>query len=187
MPSPAARSFIIFTKASSLPAMYSAMAVQASLALATEIHFNIVSTLCVSPGSKNTWEPPMDAAYSEVDTSSSSAIFPSSSASKIKSIVMIFVTLAGARLVSASFSYNTAPVDASIKTALGACTSTSASCCPSVFWAASGSSARVWIPGTTATERLSTALSNTARTRFISILHSLIWSVTIYYIHFAFL
>ena len=68
IPSPSARSFILLTNSSSLPHMYSAIATQASFALATAIHFSIVSTVCVSPGSRNTCDPPMDAAYSEVVT-----------------------------------------------------------------------------------------------------------------------
>ncbi len=57
-----------------------------------------------SPSSKKTWEPPMDAAYSDVVTSSSSLIFPSARASKMRSIVITFVTLAGGLTESASFS-----------------------------------------------------------------------------------
>lgn len=73
------------------------MATQASLALAMEMHFSMVSTVCVSPGSRKTWEPPMLAAYSDTVTVSSRVILPSSSASKIKIMVMIFVMLAGCR------------------------------------------------------------------------------------------
>ena len=49
----------------------------------------------VSPGSKNTWEPPMLAAYSETVTVSSKEICLDESASKIRSSVIILVTLAG--------------------------------------------------------------------------------------------
>ena len=131
MPSPAARSFICSTNASSLPLIYSAMATQASFALATAMHLINVSTVCVSPGSKNTCDPPIDAAYSDVCTSSSNAIFPSSSASKINSNVITFVTLAGARLVSASFSQITLPPAASINIAEGEAISGPDVCCSS--------------------------------------------------------
>ena len=131
IPRPAARSFIRFTNSSSFPHMYSAIATQASLALATAIHLSIVSTVCISPGSRNTCEPPIDAAYSETVTSSSRLMLPSARASKIRSIVMTFVTLAGGRAVSASFSNITVPVDASIRTAEGAVISTAASVCSS--------------------------------------------------------
>ena len=73
-------------------------------ALAIAIHFSMVSTVCFSFGSKNTWEPPMEAALSETTTVSSSFILSSSSASKINNIVMIFVTLAGGTATCASFS-----------------------------------------------------------------------------------
>ena len=46
----------------------------------------------------------MEAAYSDVVTSSSKCIFPSFKASKINNSVMTFVTLAGGLLESASFS-----------------------------------------------------------------------------------
>ena len=95
IPSPFARSFIMRTNSDSEPATCSAMATQASLALATLIHLIIVSTVWVSPGSKNTWEPPMLAAYSETVTVSSKEICLDESASKIRSSVMILVTLAG--------------------------------------------------------------------------------------------
>jgi len=104
MPSPLARSFILATKPSSLPAISSAMATQASLALATLIHLIMVSTVCVSPGSKKTWLPPMEAAYSDTVTSSVRLILPEFNASKIRINVMIFVMLAGCKTVSASFS-----------------------------------------------------------------------------------
>ena len=50
---------------------------------------------------------------------------PFSNASKINNIVMIFVTLAGGRAVSASFSNKTVPVDISIRIPDGALISTS--------------------------------------------------------------
>ena len=104
IPSSAARSFILRTNSSSFPHMYSAIATQASFALATEIHLIRVSTVCTSPASRNTWEPPIDAAYSDVVTSSSRLIDPFARASKIRRSVITFVTLAGGRAVSASFS-----------------------------------------------------------------------------------
>ncbi len=51
-------------KASSLPQMYSAIATAASLPLATAIHLISVSTVCTSPASRNTCEPPIDCACS---------------------------------------------------------------------------------------------------------------------------
>ena len=121
MPSPAALSFIIFTNSSSVPAMYSAMATEASFPEATTMHLIMVSTVWVSPSSRKTWEPPMDLACALVTTSSVIFIFPESRASKIRTRVMIFVMLAGLLFVSASFSYITCPVEASISRALGAC------------------------------------------------------------------
>ena len=133
IPSSPARSFIRFTNSSSFPHMYSAIATQASLALATEMHLRSVSTVCTSPASRNTCDPPMEAAYSEVVTSSSRLIVPLFRASKISSMVMIFVTLAGGRAVSASFSYRTVPVEASINTADGALISICVSVSPALF------------------------------------------------------
>ena len=117
IPSSFALWFIWSTKACSEPATYSAMATAASLALATLIHLIMVSTVCVSPGSRNTCEPPMDAAYSLTETASSRWICPFSSASKISSRVMIFVILAGISSLSFSFSYKIRPLLFSIKTA----------------------------------------------------------------------
>jgi len=144
MPRPSARRFICRTNSSSFPEMYSAIATQASFALATEIHLSKVSTVCFSPVSRKTWEPPIEEAYSEIVTSSSNWISPSASASKIKSIVMTFVTLAGGRAVSASFSYNTVPVVISIKITEGAVTSTAVSGACSVSGVVAVSSARTF-------------------------------------------
>ena len=80
------------------------MATQASLALATLIHLIMVSTVWVSPGSKNTCEPPMLAAYSDTVTVSVREICPRSMASKMRIRVMIFVILAGCRISCAFFS-----------------------------------------------------------------------------------
>ena len=103
--------------------MYSAMATEASLPEAMTMHLIRVSTVCFSPSSKNTWDPPMDLARALVTTSSSREIFPDSRASKIRIRVMILVMLAGLLCPSASFSQITWPVDASMRMALGAATS----------------------------------------------------------------
>ena len=81
------------------------------------MHLSIVSTVCCSKGSRYTCEPPMEAACSDTDTVSERAIFPSSMASRIKSIVMIFVTLAGWSFSSSAFPISMVPVDTSIKSA----------------------------------------------------------------------
>ena len=75
--------------------MYSAMATEASFPDATTIHLISVSTLCCSPVSKNTCEPPMLFACSLVVTISSNLILPASNSSKISNSVIIFVILAG--------------------------------------------------------------------------------------------
>ena len=80
----------------------------------------MVSTVCVSPGSKNTCEPPIDAACSLTVTVSFKVICFFDSASNISKRVMIFVTLAGGFSLSASFSYRMVPVEASIRIAFGA-------------------------------------------------------------------
>ena len=92
------------------------------------MHLISVSTVCTSPSSKNTWEPPMDFAYALVVTWSVIWILPAFKASKIRSSVITLVTLAGLRFSSASFSNNSFPVDASIKTAEGACMETACAC-----------------------------------------------------------
>ena len=104
MPREAAFSFIFWTKASSLPLTYSAMATTASLALAMLMHFMSVSTVCISPGSRKTWEPPIPAACSETVTSSVRWMFPEERASKIRSMDMTLVTLAGASSMELSLS-----------------------------------------------------------------------------------
>lgn len=119
MPSCPAFSFILSTKTSSEPHMYSDMATHASLALATAIHFIIVLTLCISPSSKNTWLPPIEAACSETVTGSSIFICPLSNASNISISVIILVMLAGASCFVASFSYIIWPVLDSISIADG--------------------------------------------------------------------
>ena len=127
IPNDCAFSFIFVTKASSLPQMYSAIATAASLPLATAIHLISVSTVCTSPASRNTCEPPIDCACSLVTTSSVRWICPCPSASKISSSVIILVILAGEQIRSASFSKITVPVCASSKMAEGADTVTAPS------------------------------------------------------------
>ncbi|MPM29752.1 hypothetical protein SDC9_76293 [bioreactor metagenome] len=98
--------------------MYSAIETAASFADAIAIHFVISAAVCVSPTSRNTCEPPIDAACSLTVTLSSHFIFPSLTASYIKRSVITFVTLAGGSFSSEFCSYKTVPVDASIKIAL---------------------------------------------------------------------
>ena len=99
-----ALAFIISTKLSTLPPIYSAIATQPSLADATAIPFNKVSTFWTSPASRNIWLPPILAALSLICTLSSNVIFPESSASHISNIVITLVTLAGGNLSWAFFS-----------------------------------------------------------------------------------
>ena len=134
----AAFSFIRATKASSEPATVSAMATAASLAEAMLIHLISVSTVCISPASKKTCDPPMEAACSETLTWVSGEICPFSMASKIKSRVMTLVTLAMGSLATASFSYRIQPVEASIKTAEGQDKVRAVSCVSSASSASAG-------------------------------------------------
>ena len=60
IPSPFARSFIIFTKVPSSPPINSAMATDASFPEAMTMHLISVSTVWISPSSRNTCDPPMD-------------------------------------------------------------------------------------------------------------------------------
>ncbi len=117
MPSSLAFSFIFLTNSVSEPLTYSAIATAASLALAILIHLIIVSTVWVSPGSRKTWEPPIEDAYSLVETSSSKVIFLLCNASKTSRRVIIFVILAGISSVSFSFSKRILPLLFSIRTA----------------------------------------------------------------------
>ena len=112
-----ALAFIISTKLSTLPPIYSAIATQPSLADATAIPFNKVSTFWTSPASRNIWLPPIDDAVSLTVTSSVNFILLLSTASHIKSIVITFVTLAGGNFSWQFFSYNTLPLVTSISTA----------------------------------------------------------------------
>ena len=120
IPRPFARSFIIFTKVPSSPPINSAIATDASLPEAMTMHLIRVSTVWISPSSRNTWDPPIDFAWALVTTSSVRRIFPDCRASKIRISVMIFVTLAGFLGSSAFFSQITVPVDASMRIADGA-------------------------------------------------------------------
>ena len=95
MPSSAARSFIRATNASSLPPTFSASATAASLAEAMMTHLSISSTGILSPGSRYTCEPPIEAAYGLTDTLSSKARLPPSTASITRSKVITLVTEAG--------------------------------------------------------------------------------------------
>ena len=115
MPSSFAFWFIRLTNSLSVPAICSAIATDASFPEATTIHLIIVSTVCFSPSSRKTWDPPILLACALVVTSSVSWSVPFSSSSKISSSVMIFVMLAGLRCSDAFFSYRTVPVCASIK------------------------------------------------------------------------
>ena len=96
IPSSLARAFMASTKAASLPAKCSAMAQAQSLAEDTAMDFIISSTVMLSPTFKNTWLPPFAAAASEVVTESPQLILPLSMASMMRSMVITFVTLAGA-------------------------------------------------------------------------------------------
>ena len=127
MPSCLARSFICFTKTSSLPLMCSASATAASLALATTVALIISSADIVSPGSSQMSLPPMDEACSPAVMVSVSASLPLSIASITSSRVITLVTDAQGRCSWGFFSYRIFPVDASIRTAAGALTSPSSS------------------------------------------------------------
>ena len=106
--------------ASSEPEMCSAMATAQSLAELTAMHLSISSTLICSPSLSQIWLPPMELAWALAVTMSLVSSWPLSSCSMMSSSVMIFVTLAGDRFSSAFFSYNTVPVERSIRIADGA-------------------------------------------------------------------
>ena len=89
----------------------------ASFALAITTHLMSSSTVMHSPGSRNTCEPPIEAAASLTDTSSPSEIFSLSSASITRRSVIILVTDALGSFSWLFFSNNTCPVDNSISTA----------------------------------------------------------------------
>ena len=97
IPSWAARSFICWTKASSVPARCSPRATAQSLAEAMAMHLSSSSTVRVSPSLSQTWLPPMEAAWAEAVTVSVRASSPRSMASQAKRRVITLVTLAGSR------------------------------------------------------------------------------------------
>ena len=84
--------------------MNSASATAQSFALTTATHLSISDTLMRSPSSSHIWLPPMDAAAGEAETMSFGSIPPPSMASMIRSMVIIFVTLAGEQCSCAPFS-----------------------------------------------------------------------------------
>lgn len=90
-----ARSFIRPTNASSLPAIISASATDASLALEIAVAFKRSSTVICSPALNQIWLPPIDSACSEQVTMSSIEMRPSSSASMTSSSVITLVIDAG--------------------------------------------------------------------------------------------
>ena len=95
IPSFFALSFIICTKASSEPAICSAIATTQSFADTTHIAFNISSTVSVSLGSSHICEPPIERAVSEQLIVSVYDKFPLSICSIINNMLIIFVTDAG--------------------------------------------------------------------------------------------
>gem|GEM_PF-5585312 len=113
-PSSAARAFIAAINESSLPYTYSPSATVASFAETTTSAFSRSCTDIRSPGSRNTCEPPIDAARSLTVTSSSSVILPLSSASAIRSVLMTFVTDAIGRCAVSFSAKSTRPVENSI-------------------------------------------------------------------------
>jgi len=128
--------------ASSEPEMCSAMATAQSLAELTAMHLSISSTLICSPSLSQIWLPPMELAWALAVTMSLVSSWPLSSCSMMSSSVMIFVTLAGDRCSSAFFSYNTVPVERSIRIADGADIFSSSSVgCSSAIAGVSSSSA----------------------------------------------
>ena len=117
IPSSFALSFIIWTKASSEPAICSAIATTQSFAETTQIAFNISSTVSVSFVSSHIWEPPIDLAFSEHGICSVYESLPLSICSIIKRMLIIFVTEAGRNFSWLLWEYKTWPVDCSIKIA----------------------------------------------------------------------
>ncbi len=122
-PSSAARSFILCTKTSSLPARCSATAIQASLAETTAMPVSSSPKVTSWPIFRNISEPPIRQARSEAITGSSQATWPFSTASSASSNVISLVMLAGGRGVPESLSKSSWPVEASISTAVPAATS----------------------------------------------------------------
>ena len=103
-PNSLALSFILLTKASTVPAIFSAIATAESLAEAIIIDLSKSSTFKVVLGSKNTCEPPILEALLLIITSSVKLSSPLSIASSIRSIVIILVIEAGAIFSSTFFS-----------------------------------------------------------------------------------
>ena len=97
--------------------MYSAMATTQSLADATQIAFNISSTVKVSLGSSQICEPPIEEAFSLQGTWSVKEICPESKASMINKMLITLVTEAGLNFSCILCSYKTWPVACSISTA----------------------------------------------------------------------
>ena len=104
IPSSSALLFIIPTKSFSVPPRYSAKATAASFPDAIATPFKSSSTVLISPVSRSIVLPPIFLAFSLHVTLSSKAIFPLSTASIVRSIVIILVTDAGANFSSAFFS-----------------------------------------------------------------------------------
>ena len=117
MPSSEARRFISATNASSLPATASPSTTAASLAEAITTDFIRSSARICSPSLRYICEPPIWDARVDVVSTVSSPSTPRSIASITRSSVIIFVTDAGGSASSAFFSYNTLPVDASMRIA----------------------------------------------------------------------
>ena len=148
MPSSPARSFIRATKASSLPETASARTTAASLALMITVALIRSSTVICSPSSSQMSDPPMEAAWAEAVRVSVRDSFPASMASKVSSRVITLVMEAQGRCWWGSLSANTRPVEASISTAAGAVTDTSAPWAerPGRARAAASSRAMVFLP-----------------------------------------
>ena len=109
--------FIISTKASSVPPIYSAIATAASLPDAIAIPLSISSTVLTSPVSRSIVLPPIFLAFSLAVILSLNDILPLSTASIAISIVIILVTDAGANFSWAFFSYTIFPEEVSINIA----------------------------------------------------------------------
>ena len=113
MPSAAARAFMRSTIASHEPAACSATATAASFALWTMSAKSMSSSVKVSFGSRNTWEPPVLNARTDTATRSASLSSPRSTASITSSRSIILTMLAGRHGVSAASSKSTRPLSAS--------------------------------------------------------------------------
>ena len=133
-PSSDARSFILLTKESSEPEMYTAIMLQASLAELSIAQYSRSPRLMVSPICIPAVLPssiiPCTASFpavtvSEVDTS------PLSTASAASRTVIIFVSEAGSRRSSALYVYSGRPVDSSITMAAAERSSGALSSCSS--------------------------------------------------------